>query len=243
MRNGERWRFWQHQGPDGASYDSFYASFYEHDENGRASRHRRRRSAGVGASARAIVAGFVPGRRTVLLSTVGVVVVGALLTAAVTVMASGTGSDRPSLPGLGDISVAPAGVNGIAGGALPTPSGASSRAGAPATAGPGDAGGASGVPGAGSVTGAGGVTGAGLAPSSGSRPGGVPAPESLPAPGPATSTPTSTPTPTPIPPAPTTIPPTPTSTPPATPPPPAPSATCLVPNPLQPGGCLVPGHL
>jgi hypothetical protein len=230
MRDGERWRFWQHQGPDGASYDSFYASFYEHDESGRASRHRRRRSAGVGASARAVVAGFVRLRRTVLLSTVCVVVVGALLTAAVTVMASGTGSDRPALPGLGDLSIAPAGVNGIAGGALPTPNGTSSRAGA-AIAGPGHAGGASGVPsaggvlGAGEVPGAGGVTGAGLAPSSGYRPGGVPAPGSVPAPGPAISTPTSTPTP------------------PTPPGPPAPTVTCLVPNPLQPGGCLIRGHL
>ncbi|MDP9094196.1 MAG: hypothetical protein M3N95_15005, partial [Actinomycetota bacterium] len=224
MQIGEQWRFWRRPNPEGASYDSFYASFYGAKGRGHTSRHRRPRAAGVAVPAflGVVVARLVPSRRTVLLCTAGVMAGGAILIGAVTVMAGGTGTDGP-VPGSGSLSIGTAGANGVADGALPTLRATSSRAGAApvravpvravnaggSVVGGGNMGGSvagAGVAGAGAAGGGAsgaGDAGAGLTPSSVAGTGGVPPAGSAPTPGPLNPTPASAPAPTPAPPAPT----------------------------------------
>lgn len=216
MRERGRRRFWLRRAAGDHAYANFYAEFYDIDGDRRT--RDRAPSAGGGAEARGGGARLARLLRTVLVPVAGVVVGGGVVTAVISGLATGAGTEHAPIPGSASTSVEPAIVDGIAG---PKSRAKVARSATAGTAAPGSG-----------IGGTRAVDPARPARSSASRPGPVGGGD---APAPSTrtsrttaSTPPRTPTPSPTTPAHT---PTPTTT---------PTPTCLIPNPLEPGTCLVP---
>jgi len=92
-----RWRRLR-QRPDDAG--GFYADFYALGDSGDKPKRHRAPGARARSAALAVVASLVRRPRRVLLPVLGVAVVGSILMAAITVMATGAGTGQAHQPGL-----------------------------------------------------------------------------------------------------------------------------------------------
>jgi hypothetical protein len=235
MRDGRRRQVGARRPGATDAYTDFYADLYAIDEGEDPPMADPAPPAHARAARSVRAVSWIRRSRPVLVPVLGVVAVCGILLAGVSVMATGTGNDHAPARALASPSSGRVGLAGSAGQQSSDPAVHSETAGHAA---PGH--------GAGVVQLVAPVTPSvpllGLTGSDGGPGRSSPASRST---APAASTPSTRPTQTtrPTPPRITPSPkPPPSSTPTPTPTPtPSPSRTCLVPNPLQPGSCLVPG--